>query len=176
MASTIESAVSPASVHAGKYLTFFLANEEYGLQILTVHEIIGMMPVTRVPRTPDFIRGVLNLRGRVIPVVDLRIRFGMDVVENQDVCIIVVQVRGIQMGIVVDRVSEVVMVAAADIEPPPSFGFDVPTDFLLGIAKAQGRVRMLLDIDHVLTTTEISQTTGAAESLAGVTTDAAHAA
>ena len=163
MASTIESAVSSASVHAGKYLTFFLANEEYALQILTVHEIIGMMPVTRVPRTPDFIRGVLNLRGRVIPVVDLRIRFGMEVVENQDVCIIVVQVRGIQMGIVVDRVSEVVMVAAADIEPPPSFGFDVPTDFLLGIAKAQGRVRMLLDIDHVLTTTEITTATSVAD-------------
>ena len=176
MASTNESTVSSASVHAGKYLTFFLANEEYGLQILTVHEIIGMMPVTRVPRTPDFIRGVLNLRGRVIPVVDLRIRFGMEVVENQDVCIIVVQVRGIQMGIVVDRVSEVVMVAAADIEPPPSFGFDVPTDFLLGIAKAQGRVRMLLDIDHVLTTTEVIQANDAAEQLAGVTTDAAHAA
>jgi len=68
--------------HAGKYLTSFLANEEYGLKILTVHEIIGMMPVTCVPRTPDFIRGVVNLRGKVIPVVDLRIRFGMEVVEN----------------------------------------------------------------------------------------------
>jgi purine-binding chemotaxis protein CheW len=160
--STASSAVAPhQSSHAGKYLTFFLANEEYGLKILTVHEIIGMMPVTRVPRTPDFIRGVLNLRGKVIPVVDLRIRFGMPVVETQDVCIIVVQVRGIQMGIVVDRVSEVVTVLADAIEPPPSFGFDVPTDFLLGIAKAQGRVKMLLDIDHVLTSTEIVQATEA---------------
>ena len=148
--------VTDQRVHAGKYLTFFLGTEEYGLKILTVHEIIGMMPVTRVPRTPDFIRGVLNLRGKVIPVVDLRIRFAMDVVETQDVCIIVVQVRGIQMGIVVDRVSEVVQVAAEEIEPPPSFGFDVPTDFLLGLGKAQGRVRMLLDIDHVLTDREMA--------------------
>lgn len=163
MSTAVATPTSDHSVHAGKYLTFFLANEEYGLKILTVHEIIGMMPVTRVPRTPDFIRGVLNLRGRVIPVVDLRIRFGMEVVENQDVCIIVVQVRGIQMGIVVDRVSEVVMVAAANVEPPPSFGFDVPTDFLLGIAKAQGRVRMLLDIDHVLTTTDIGHASDAVQ-------------
>jgi len=166
--STASSALAPhQSSHAGKYLTFFLANEEYGLKILTVHEIIGMMPVTRVPRTPDFIRGVLNLRGKVIPVVDLRIRFGMAVVETQDVCIIVVQVRGIQMGIVVDRVSEVVTVLADDIEPPPSFGFDVPTDFLLGIAKSQGRVKMLLDIDHVLTSTEIVTATGVADAVGG---------
>jgi len=154
--------VSDQRVHAGKYLTFFLGNEEYGLKILTVHEIIGMMPVTRVPRTPDFIKGVLNLRGKVIPVVDLRIRFDMAVVETQDVCIIVVQVRGIQMGIVVDRVSEVVTVTPDEIEPPPSFGFDVPTDFLLGLGKSHGRVRMLLDIDHVLTDTEIADASRAA--------------
>ena len=159
MTTVSVAAVADQTVHAGKYLTFFLGSEEYGLKILTVHEIIGMMPVTRIPRTPDFIRGVLNLRGRVIPVVDLRVRFDMAVVETQDVCIIVVQVRGIQMGIVVDRVSEVVNIKPEEIEPPPSFGFDVPTDFLLGLGKAQGRVRMLLDIDHVLTTTEIAQAT-----------------
>jgi purine-binding chemotaxis protein CheW len=149
--------------NAGKYLTFFLDNEEYGLKILSVHEIIGMMPVTRVPRTPEFIRGVVNLRGKVIPVVDLRTRFNMPAIaESQDICIIVVQVRGIQMGIVVDRVSEVVTVAAEDIEPPPSFGVDVPTDFLLGIGKSQGRVKLLLDIDHVLTSTEVAQAADAA--------------
>jgi len=157
MSTATQQAPTQQGAHAGKYLTFFLGNEEYGLKILTVHEIIGMMPVTRVPRTPEFIRGVVNLRGKVIPVVDLRIRFAMEVVETQDVCIIVVQVRGIQMGIVVDRVSEVVTVAADDIEPPPSFGVDVPTDFLLGIGKCQGRVKLLLDIDHVLTTTELDQ-------------------
>ena len=159
-------------VHAGKYLTFFLGNEEYGLKILTVHEIIGMMPVTRVPRTPDFIKGVLNLRGKVIPVIDLRIRFNMDVVETQDVCIIVVQVRGIQMGIVVDRVSEVVNINADEIEPPPSFGFDVPTDFLLGLGKSQGRVKMLLDIDHVLTDSEIAQTASVTDAPAASEADA----
>ena len=152
--STATATPTDQKAHAGKYLTFFLGNEEYGLQILTVHEIIGMMPVTRVPRTPEFIKGVLNLRGKVIPVVDLRIRFNMEVKEAADVCIIVVQVRGIQMGIVVDRVSEVVNIAAEEIEPPPSFGYDVSTEFLLGLGKSQGRVKMLLDIDHVLTDTE----------------------
>jgi purine-binding chemotaxis protein CheW len=162
MSTATAATTSAQSAHAGKYLTFFLDNEEYGLKILTVHEIIGMMPVTRVPRTPEFIRGVVNLRGKVIPVVDLRLRFNMDVIEaSQDICIIVVQVRGIQMGIVVDRVSEVVTVAAEDIEPPPSFGVDVPTDFLLGIGKSQGRVKLLLDIDHVLTTTEFAAATDA---------------
>lgn len=159
-------------VHAGKYLTFFLGTEEYGLKILSVHEIIGMMPVTRVPRTPGFIRGVLNLRGRVIPVIDLRVRFDMPVVESADVCIIVVQVRGIQMGIVVDRVSEVVNITPDEIEPPPSFGFDVPTDFLLGLGKSQGRVRMLLDIDHVLTDSEVSHVSEVAGAAAESTVDA----
>ncbi|MDQ8153027.1 MAG: chemotaxis protein CheW [Gemmatimonadota bacterium] len=164
MSTTAQPTASQKGEHAGKYLTFFLGTEEYGLKILTVHEIIGMMAVTRVPRTPDFILGVINLRGKVIPVVDLRIRFAMDVTVSQDVCVIVVQVRGIQMGIVVDRVSEVVNIAAEEIEPPPSFGVDVPTDFLLGIGKSQGRVKMLLDIDHVLTGTEIVQ---AASAVAG---------
>ncbi len=158
MSTATPQTAAQQEAHAGKYLTFFLGNEEYGLKILTVHEIIGMMPVTRVPRTPEFIRGVVNLRGKVIPVVDLRIRFAMNVVETQDVCIIVVQVRGIQMGIVVDRVSEVVNIGADEIEPAPSFGVDVPTDFLLGIGKSQGRVKMLLDIDHVLSATELDET------------------
>jgi len=163
MSTATPTAVAQKAEHAGKYLTFFLSNEEYGLKILTVHEIIGLMPVTRVPRTPEFILGVINLRGKVIPVVDLRIRFAMPVTESQDVCIIVVQVRGIQMGIVVDRVSEVVNIKDEEIEPPPSFGVDVPTDFLLGIGKSQGRVKMLLDIDHVLTSSEIAAATNAVD-------------
>lgn len=166
MSTVTTSAATDPTVHAGKYLTFFLGSEEYGLKILTVHEIIGMMPVTRVPRTPDFIRGVINLRGRVIPVIDLRVRFDMPVVETQDVCIIVVQVHGVQMGIVVDRVSEVANIKPEEIEPPPSFGFDVLTDFLLGLGKAQGRVRLLLDIDHVLTDTEVAHARDVAGSAA----------
>ena len=143
---------------AGKFLTFFLAGEEYGLEILKVHEIIGILPITRVPRTPEFIRGVVNLRGKVIPIVDLRAKFGMPTTDDaQETCIIVVQVKGVQIGVVVDKVSEVANINEADVEPPPSFGADVPTDFLLGLGKSNGRVRLLLDIDQVLSTAEIVQ-------------------
>src|SRR5918912_1536247 len=116
----------------GKFLTFFLAGEEYGLEILKVHEIIGMLPITRVPRTPHFVRGVINLRGRVIPIVDLRRKFSMESEAAEETCIIVVQVQGIQIGFVVDPVSEVADIKAADIEDTPSFGDDGQTDYLLG--------------------------------------------
>jgi purine-binding chemotaxis protein CheW len=140
----------------GKFLTFFLAGEEYGIEILKVHEIIGLLPITRVPRTPGFIRGVINLRGKVIPVVDLRLKFGMESVAHTDeTCIIVVQVRGAEMGIVVDKVSEVRDIASQDIEDAPSFGTDVNTDYILGIGKAEGKVKILLDIDKVLSTQEV---------------------
>lgn len=149
------SAVATAS-RAGKYLTFFLAGEEYGLEILKVSEIIGMQPITRVPRMPEFVRGVINLRGKVIPITDLRRKFGMDSDGQEDSCIIVVQMKGVQTGIVVDRVSEVVAIAEADIEDAPSFGAGIRTEFLLGIGKAGGRVKLLLDIDKVLVTTELA--------------------
>lgn len=149
------SAVASAS-RAGKYLTFFLAGEEYGLEILKVSEIIGMQPITRVPRMPEFVRGVINLRGKVIPITDLRRKFGMDADGQEDSCIIVVQMKGVQTGIVVDRVSEVVAIAEADIEDAPSFGAGIRTEFLLGIGKAGGRVKLLLDIDKVLVTTELA--------------------
>jgi len=140
--------------HAGgKFLTFFLADEEYGLEILKVHEIIGMMVITPVPRTPEFIRGVINLRGKVIPIVDLRLKFGMEAIAQTDEsCIIVVQAGGIEIGVVVDKVSEVLDIPAQDIEDPPSFGADVNTDYILGIGKSEGRVKLLLDIDKVLAT------------------------
>ena len=155
---------------AGKYLMFFLASEEYGLPILTVHEIIGMMPITRVPRTPHFIRGVINLRGKVIPIIDLRAKFGMDVVEQSPkACIVVVQLRNVQVGLVVDKVSEVVDITDGDIEDAPAFGADLDTDYLLGIAKSNGRVKLLLDIDHVLSLHEVRELDGTAS----VTHDAA---
>lgn len=144
-----------AKALASKYLTFYLAGEEYGVEILKVHEIIGLMPITRVPRTPSYVRGVINLRGKVIPVTDLRAKFGMPVEDERATCIIVVQIAGTSIGIVVDRVSEVAAISPDDIEPPPSFGSDVPTDYLIGIGKAQGRVRLLLDIEKVLTSSEI---------------------
>ena len=140
---------------AGKYLTFFLAAEAYGVEILKVQEIIGMLPVTRVPRTPHFVRGVINLRGKVIPIIDLRAKFAMEPAAGTESCMIVVQLQGVQLGVVVDRVSEVRAIAAAEISDPPSFGSEVDTEFLLGIAKGQGKVTLLLDIDRVLTSAEV---------------------
>jgi purine-binding chemotaxis protein CheW len=135
----------------GKFLTFFLAGEEYGLEILTVQEIIGMMDITPVPRTPDYIRGVFNLRGKVIPIVDLRLKFDMPGAERtSETCIIVVEANRVQTGIVVDQVSEVIDIAEEDIEDAPAFGSDVRTDYILGIGKSQGRVKLLLDIDRAL--------------------------
>jgi purine-binding chemotaxis protein CheW len=141
-----------------KFLTFFLANEEYGLEILKVQEIIGLLPITRVPRTPVFIRGVINLRGKVISVVDLRLKFGMPEKEaTSETCIIVVQAAGMEMGIIVDKVSEVLAIATGEIEDAPSFGTTVTTDYILGIGKAQGKVKLLLDIDKVLSKQEAAE-------------------
>jgi purine-binding chemotaxis protein CheW len=147
----------PPTTSGGKFLTFFLAGEEYGIAILKVHEIIGMLPITSVPRTPEFIRGVINLRGKVIPIVDLRLKFGMPA-QNQttETCIIVVHVEGVEIGIVVDRVSEVSNIPDDSIEAVPSFGADVNTDYILGIGKTQGKVKILLDIDRVLSTADVS--------------------
>jgi purine-binding chemotaxis protein CheW len=149
-------ATSAAEVQAGKYLTFELGKEVYGLAILKVQEIIKLMAVTSVPRTPDCVRGVINLRGKVIPVVDLRTKFGMATVEDTDrTCIIVVEIvgepHGITMGVLVDAVSEVLEVAAEQIEPPPSFGTSVSTEFILGMGKIEEKVVMLLDVDKVMT-------------------------
>ena len=136
----------------GKFLTFFLAGEEYGLEILKVQEIIGMMDITPVPRTPEHIRGVINLRGKVIPIVDLRLKFGMPGTERTaETCIIVVEANAVQTGIVVDQVSEVLDIEGPEIEDTPVFGADVQTDFILGIGKSGSRVKLLLDIDRVLT-------------------------
>jgi len=147
----------------GKFLTFFLAGEEYGLEILKVQEIIGMMPITSVPRTPAFIRGVINLRGKVIPVVDLRLKLAMDsTAQTDETCIIVVQAAGLEIGVVVDKVSEVLDIAEGDIEDAPSFGTDVNSDYILGIGKSDGRVKLLLDIDKVLTMQEIAMIDSAA--------------
>lgn len=145
---------------AGKYLTFKLGAEEFGLEILKVQEIIKMMDITRVPRTPDFVRGVINLRGKVIPVVDLRRRFDMEPKATTDkTCVIVVQIRRenltVTMGIIVDEVSEVLDVTREQIEPAPEFGGVVNTDFILGIGKVGKRVVMLLDVDKVLSSQEL---------------------
>ena len=139
----------------GKYLTFSLAREIHGLAILKVQEIIGIMPVTRVPRLPAFVRGVINLRGKIIPVIDLRLQFALE--GQQDTaktCIIVTQIRRLSrqvtVGILVDEVAEVIDLKEDQIEPAPSFGTAVSTDFLLGMGKVNQKVVMLLDIDRIL--------------------------
>jgi purine-binding chemotaxis protein CheW len=149
------ASVTTQAAKGGKYLTFFIDREEYGVEILKVQEIIGALPVTRVPRTPSFVKGVINLRGKVIPIIDLRAKFGMVESTSSESCIIVVQVQGVQLGVLVDRVSEVSAIAAAEIADPPSFGSEVDTAYLLGIAKGQGKVTLLLDIDRVLTSAEV---------------------
>lgn len=115
-----------------------------------------MRPITPVPRTPHFIRGVINLRGKVITVVDLRLKFGMRPEEKTDeTCIVIVQSQGVQIGCVVDKVFEVLDISAEDIEDAPSFGVDVNTDYILGIGKSHGEVKLLLDIDNVLSEQEM---------------------
>jgi purine-binding chemotaxis protein CheW len=145
----------------GKYLTFKLGPEEYGLEILKVQEIIKMMEITRIPRMPEFMRGVINLRGKVIPVVDLRLKFEMaHIDQTEKTCVIVVQIGGqdkkLTIGIIVDEVSEVLDIEAHDIEPPPGMGGNVATDFILGMAKSRGGVKILLDIEKVLSAAELS--------------------
>ncbi len=153
----------------GKFLSFFLGDEEYGLEILTVQEIIGMMDITPVPQTPDYIQGVINLRGKVIPIVDLRTKFMMPGADRtSETCIIVVQANSIQTGIVVDKVSEVLDIPGNAIEDAPAFGSDVRTDYILGIGKSEDRVKLLLDIDRVLGDENLEAFAMAGESAAGM--------
>ena len=157
-----DRASSGMSEQAGKYLTFNLGREIYGLQILKVQEIIGMMSVTHVPRTPGYIRGVINLRGKVIPVIILRSKFGMESAEDTErTCIIVVQVawnnQNVTMGLIVDEVSEVVDIGGEQIEPAPSMGAAIDTAYILGMGKIGDNVVILLDVDRVLSSEELAQ-------------------
>ena len=161
LTETIDQAVKAMVEREGKYLTFSMAEEEYGIGILKIKEIIGMMPVTTVPQTPEFVKGVINLRGKVIPVVDLRLRFGMESIDyTERTCIIVVEIIGqsgiVLIGIVVDAVSEVLNIKGEDIEETPTFGAKLNTDYILGMAKMEGGVKILLDIDRVLSEEEIT--------------------
>ncbi len=158
---TVDQTVQIVADREGKYLTFILADEEYGIGILKIKEIIGMMPITTVPQTPDFVKGVINLRGKVIPVMDLRLRFGMNAINyNERSCIIVVEIAGqsvsVLIGIVVDSVSEVLSIKGDDVEDMPTFGTKLNTDYILGMAKIEGCVKILLDIDRVLSDGEIT--------------------
>ncbi|MHC1728244.1 MAG: chemotaxis protein CheW [Syntrophobacteraceae bacterium] len=157
----MSQAVQNVADREGKYLTFSLDQEEYGIGILKVKEIIGMMRITPVPQTPAFVKGVINLRGKVIPVIDLRSKFGMvSVSYTERTCIVVVEIDSasgkLHIGIVVDSVSEVLNIKGCDIEDTPAFGTTLNTDYILGMAKAGGSVKILLDIDQVLNTDELT--------------------
>jgi len=153
--------VCEATATPGKYLTFGLAGEFYGLEVLRVQELVGLLPITRVPRLPSFVAGVVNLRGRVIPVVDLRLAFGLPASEMHDrICIVVVSVERANgssavMGVLVDEVSDVVDLAAGDIEDTPEFGPDIDTSFIKGVGRSDTRVLLLLDIDRALSGREL---------------------
>lgn len=160
LTKSIDQTVKVMADREGKYLTFSLAGEEYGVGILKVKEIIGMMPITTVPRTPPFVKGVINLRGKVIPVVDLRLKFGMEeMAYTERTCIIIVEIKGqggsLLIGIVVDSVSEVLNIKGGEIEKTPTFRVNVDTEYILGMAKINGGVKILLDIDKVLGGEEI---------------------
>ena len=157
-----------ASKLAGKYLTVVLDNEAYGIAVLKVREIIRMQKITPVPQMPAFVKGVINLRGRVIPVVDLRVKFGLKAEFAERTCIVVVQVKLpteqiVQMGLIVDSVEEVVTLTNEEIEPTPDFGTKIDTSYLLGMAKVKGQVKTLLDIDRVVAPETVQAITQAAE-------------
>jgi len=147
----IEQQRKNLEVEGGKYLTFFLRKEEYAIEILKVREIIGLMPITPVPKLPDYIRGVLNLRGKIVPVMNLRTRFGLEEIEDTDeTCIIVIQQDKYLMGVLVDKVSEVVDIETEEIEDVPSVGVADQSEYLAGIGKARDSVKMILEVQKVL--------------------------
>ena len=144
----------------GTYLAFILDNETYGIEILRVREIIGLMDVTTVPQTPEYMKGVINLRGKVIPVIDLRLKFSMLEEEHtQETCVIVVEVNNTSIGIIVDSVSEVMEINSGEIEESLSFGQGIETDYIMGMGKVQKKIIILLDIEAVLSSEELEVVT-----------------
>ncbi len=146
-----------ATAKPGKHLTFILGGEGYGIEILKVREIIGLMPITPVPRRPSYFKGVINLRGKIIPVIDLRLKFDMPETITNETCVIVVETMNMLVGLVVDTVSEVQMITEEEIEPPPAFSQDIEADFICGMGKTRGKVKILLDIDRVLSGIEFDE-------------------
>ena len=152
----IELAPTKEDMLAGKYLTFTLGQESYGVEVMKIREIIRLIDITPVPQVPEYIKGVINLRGKIIPVADLRIKFGLSAAaETERTCIVVVQIKcasGIttSMGLIVDAVEEVLSIAQSEIEETPDFGKKLDTDYIMGMAKIKGAVKTLLDLDRVL--------------------------
>lgn len=135
----------------GKYLTFALGKEDYGIEILKVREIIGMINITSIPHMPNYVKGVINLRGKVIPVINLRLKFGMPEIEAMaETCIIVITINDLLIGLIIDRVREVLDIKQNNIEPPPNFNNTHQTDFILGMGKVGDKVKILLNIEKIL--------------------------
>jgi len=167
--ATLDSPRAATKIGAAKYLTFQLGGESYGIAVLKIREIIRHQPATPVPQMPAYVKGVINLRGRIIPVIDLRIKFGLsNIRDTEQTCIVVVQVavpgrNSTHMGLVVDGVEEVVNLTSADIEATPDFGSKLDTEYILGMAKIKGVVKTLIDIDRVVTAETLQQATEQAE-------------
>jgi purine-binding chemotaxis protein CheW len=175
--TTTTSIESPLRTsHHGKYITFVLGNESYGILALKVREIIRLTQITAIPQVPGYIKGVINLRGKIIPVLDLRARFGLpETAATTRSCIIVVQIQGagsgkLFLGLIVDAVEEVANITSSDLEPAPDFGAHVDTTFILGMAKIKGAVKTLLDIDQLLSDAAILAITRAKGAAAQKTT------
>jgi purine-binding chemotaxis protein CheW len=161
--ATVPAGLVPAGHEQQQYLTFSLGEEMFALGILAIREIIEYGNLTEVPMTPPFIRGVINLRGAVVPVIDLAVRFGRTAKETtKRTCIVIIETasgdgeRQHQMGLVVDAVSEVLEIPATDIEPPPEFGARIRTDFISGMGKVNGQFVVMLDVDRILSLEEVA--------------------
>lgn len=150
-ATDISAELATEDTQAGKYLTFILEGQSYGLEIRHVTEIIGLQTITDIPDVPVFIKGIINLRGKVIPIMDVRSRFSMPARDyDERTCIIVIQVRDSAVGLLVDTVSEVIDIADDAIEPPPSVGGSSGSGFIRGVGKSEDSVKLLLDAERLL--------------------------
>ncbi len=139
-----------------RYLTFFLENEKYGVEILSVKEIIGLQKTIHVPRTPHYVKGVMNLRGQIIPVIDLRAKLDMEEIPAaMDTAIVIVQIGKLNIGFVVDRVDEVASIAESDLSEPPRFGSSVNTEFIKNMANTRGSVVMIIDLEKIFGVDEL---------------------
>lgn len=165
--NTTQTNSAAKGANENKFLSFCLGSEHYGVEILRVREIIGLLAITPLPQTPGYVKGVMNLRGRIIPVIDLRLRFGLPSTEaTKETCIVVLETSeqdGSQtvMGAIVDSVREVQDIAPAAIEPPPEFGCEIPLRYILGMGKVKDKVVVLLEIAEVIGVRERAQIAGA---------------
>ncbi len=142
----------------GKFLTFALGNEEYGVEIQYVTEIIGIQAITQIPRLPEYVKGIINLRGKIIPVMDVRLRFGKEPREYNDrTCVIVIEIRNVNIGLIVDAVSEVLSIGEEDIVPPPDVTKAFQNKYIKGIGKTPGGVKLLLECEKLIGEEETTQ-------------------